>query len=473
MIYTKKHLDSLLSCSYIERELGKRQLMYISVFLGIVTIALHSLLETVSESVITEIFPQIMLPSYYTIAFKYNLIAYVFFFILFMYKYNSLTFAQINKNKWYLLKKMNHSIDSMIILKIINTTLTVATIYTLGFIVTMVMALLFKYTFILGYLLSLYIVGLIDILMLVWSAMFISLFIKKRRFAVLCMICFEAAMILLQNLTGYSQLIKDRYLMTFTGNLFDIKISSYTFIICTLLVGTTTASCIFAKNHSAFYFNSNSHEAENAAMRDYKTNKLTLNDKNKSSSFIGKSFSILLKTILMILIAVSIGGNVFILVLAMGSSTKEFSIGGYIPYIVQSTSMENSIYKNDLVLFKRVDTSSPIEIGSVVIFREEGTVYIEQVTGCDKNIYTVDITNYPEFVTDKLMEKEVYRDKIYGILYKTNRWIGAFVLFANTFFGRILLFVIPVLLIFFSKQLAEFIKRFFTQNNGKTEKQII
>ena len=48
---------------------------------------------------------------------------------------------------------------------------------------------------------------------------------------------------------------------------------------------------------------------------------------------------------------------------------------------------------------------------------------------------------------------------VYGRLIGVNRWLGVVILFANSMFGRLLFMLVPIILLFFSKQINDFFKR--------------
>jgi hypothetical protein len=55
------------------------------------------------------------------------------------------------------------------------------------------------------------------------------------------------------------------------------------------------------------------------------------------------------------------------------------------------------------------------------------------------------------------MKQEIDRGLIYGVFIGRSRWLGALILFANSVFGRITFLLIPLLVLYFYKQIKSFI----------------
>ncbi|HPE96233.1 MAG TPA: hypothetical protein PLT66_09230, partial [Bacillota bacterium] len=395
--------------------------IYYSVFLALLTIAVHSLLNTLTNTVLSDALPQIMLPSYYTIAYLFNLISYIFFVVLFMLKYDKITFTTITKNKWYLLVKMGTDPNKLLIFKTFNTLKSVVSIYLLGYALALVFAIFFKYTFIIGYLISLLIAGLADILLLVWGVMLMSVFVPNSRKAGLFTLLIAALQLILKYATGFMTLTSNRAEMTDIANIFRVSKSPYLVIMLSLIVVCMCGAMIIAKYKSSFYFTAK--DSKDSARLDYKTKKLLLAKTGNNKA--GKIAAVCLKAALAVIITTAVAANAFVLVMSLSSSTDEFSVYGYIPYIFQSTTMEDEIYRNDLIIFRRVDTAMPVDEGKTVIYELDSTVYIEKIISVEGSSYTVDITNYPKGTDGDELLMTVDRGAIYGELTYTNRWLGA------------------------------------------------
>lgn len=84
-------------------------------------------------------------------------------------------------------------------------------------------------------------------------------------------------------------------------------------------------------------------------------------------------------------------------------------------------------------------------------------VYVERVIARSGNQITVDIDYYPPSAQKDSMKQEIDRGLIYGVFIGRSRWLGALILFANSVFGRITFLLIPVLVLYFYKQIKSFI----------------
>jgi len=381
---------------------------------------------------------------------------------IFIVMYERITFARINNNKWYLLYQAGIDTRKMLVRITFNTVISIFLVYSSGYITTLLLALFFKYKIIYGYLLSLYISGLLDMLFIVWSVMLISVFVKSVSRARMTIGIVIITWLILRNATGYSTLVKSRLKMTDTANLFRWSVTSYIYIMITLIIISLVVTLVFAVKKRMFYYDS---KRENIPwIKEFKTDKFLEPKKYKENRVIRITIKAV-KYIMYVLILFIMVANIFILIISLGSSSAEFDINGYIPYIVQSTTMEDEIMENDLVLFKKVDEIIPIDKGTIVIFKANDKVYIEEITNVDEDVYTMDIINYPDYIDKGSVQQEVSRDAIYGELSSTHRILGALILFANSFMGRMLLFLLPVLIIFFMDNITEFIEKRLKANN--------
>ena len=71
----------------------------------------------------------------------------------------------------------------------------------------------------------------------------------------------------------------------------------------------------------------------------------------------------------------------------------------------------------------------------------------------------VDIDYYPEGSQRGILHGYIVQNAVYGRLVGVNRWLGMIILFANSVIGRILFMLVPIILLFFSKQINDFFKR--------------
>ena len=116
MVYKNSLFNKEIRESYIDSLSSFRKLSFMCVFLAIMTIIIYLLLQIMYDSILTELMPEIMLPSYFTIAYIYNWVAFLLFASYFMVKYKSLTLSEIGETsgicypKWVITQQALFSI---------------------------------------------------------------------------------------------------------------------------------------------------------------------------------------------------------------------------------------------------------------------------------------------------------------------------------------------------------------------------
>jgi len=465
MIYKTSYFRKEFRQAYSEYRISINRLFAYGVFLGLLTFSVHFLLQTLYESVLTQSIPEIMLPSYFSVAFTYNIISYVFFLIYFLVFYDYLTFSEIRDNSWYLLVKMYFSSVKMIFTKLAVRLISVAITFSVGFLTAMLLTTFLKYPFIPEYFLPLYLSGLFDIMIIVLVTMALSLYFKYFESARIVIVCTAIAIYLLKISTGYYAVVSNRGLMRNVMNLFDLHRSVYQIIfgffciVCILV-------CYFRAKHAAKYYTVDERDEEGLAIQDYRTHAMKLS-KKKSDSKLNRVIIFAVNALLLIIIAGFILLNGTILLVSSLSPEKEADFMGYIPYVFQSSTMEPGIDKNDLIYIRKIDADTPINVQDIVIYKVNKIVYIEQIIAAEDTTYTVDITYYPPTSEKDALKMEVQREDIYGIYAGKLRWIGALVLFANTIFGRLLFLLVPAILLFFYKPIVNFFVKSTKTTNRK------
>lgn len=462
MIYKNSYFRKEFRQAFAEYRISINRMFAYGVFLGLLTFSTHFLLQTLYESVLTKSVPEIMLPSYFSVAFAYNIISYIFFLVYFLYYYNYLSFSEIRDNSWYLLVKMYFSPVKMIFTKIFVRLFSVVIIFSVGFLVAMLLTTFLKYPFIPSYFLPLYISGLFDIMIIVLITMALSLYLKVFDNVRLVIICSAIIIYILKIATGYYAIVSNRGLMRDIRNLFDLNRSVYQVIfgsfciICVLV-------CFFRAIKISKYYSVVEDNTDGIAIQNYKTHKMTVLHM-QSDSKLHRLVTVVVNVFLLFFIIGLILLNGAILMVSALSPEKEADFMGYIPYVFQSSTMEPYIDKNDLIYLQKIDDNVPIHVGDIVIYKVKNNVYIEKVVENQDGTYTVNITYYPPTSEIDALKMEVQRTDIYGVYAGKFRWVGAIILFANTIFGRILFLMAPAVLLFFYKPIVSF----FTKSGKKT-----
>lgn len=444
--------------AYTEHRVSLRRMILFGAFLGLISFAAHFLLQTVYKSVLTESLPELMLPSYFSVLFVYTFIAYVFFIVYFLTFYKYLTFSEIRDNSWYLLVKMGYRPITMILTKFAVRILSVFITYSIGYGIAILLTVLLKYPFVPEYFLPVYISGLFDILIIVIITMTSSLFIKLYDSARIVILSSVFILFALKIITGYYAVTSDRSLMRNVFHLFSVKHSVYFLFFALFIVACTVVCIIRAKSISRYYYVPADRYPQ-FAVQDYKTNIMKI-PVCKEQSAASKRINIIVITVLIVVISISVILNLLVLLVTVMSPEKEVNLFGYTPYVFQSDSMEPAISMNDLIFFKAVDDEYLPTAGDVVIFRSDKEVFIERIFSVNDTVLTVNIDHYPDLMQEDALKRDILRDDIYGVYAGRNRWLGALILFANSFFGRLLLLLIPAILLFFYKPIIAFFNTF-------------
>ena len=472
MIYRNNYFNKELRQSYNENSISRKKELGFAIFLGLISFALHFMLQTVTKSVLSDVVPEFMQPSYFSAVYIYINVAFIFNVIYFVYFYEYLSFVEIRRNRWYMLVKMGYKPSSMIFSKLVARSVSVIFIYTVGFLFTLFLTVFLKYDFVYEYLPALYVTGLIDLTLLVTVSMTSSLFIKEKA-AARNVIIFSAVIIVIFKISsGYYDIVSNRVLMQNIYNLFNFKESLYLPFSITVIL-TCIIICFFQADTISKYYNLPYYEPDfgmpegcTVVLQSPKTGKTNALKSRKYKALV-KLLNIITSTALICVVLSILAFNIFVVIISAATPGKEVTVMGVIPYVFKSDTMSPDIMLNDLAYFQKTDDGSPIEKGKIVLFKENRTVYVEKIVSIKENRYTVDINQYPPLAEKKSMKKTIYRDEIYGIYSGRNRWLGALILFANTVIGRFTFLMIPTVLLFFYKPITDFLKR-LSNNHAKS-----
>lgn len=455
MVYRTTFFHKEFRQAYSEYRVSLNRMFMYGAFLGLVSFGFHFLLQTVYESVLTESLPELMLPSYFSVIFAYTNIAYVFFMVYVLTFYKYLTFSEIRDNSWYLLVKMGYSPIRMILTKLYVRMLSVFITYTVGFATAILLTVFLKYPFVIEYFFPVYISGLFDILIIVMITMTSSLFIRLFDNARIVIVASAFVMFSLKIFTGYYSIVSNRTMMRDPFNLIRADKSIY-FLLFAVFILSCFAICIQRARFIAQYYNITSNQYSGFAIQDYKTNEIKTPVVAVPSSKTARRINRIAISVLIFIISCSVLINVAVLAVSAMSPDKEVSFMGVVPYVFQSDSMKPTIQKNDLVFFETTTDPQTLVVGDIVLFRESNEIYIERIVSVNGSVLTVDIDYYPDLTRENALKKEISDDLVYGTYSGGNRWLGAMILFANSFFGRMILLLIPAILVFFYKPITRF-----------------
>lgn len=462
MIYKNSYFKKELRQAYMGNKISTNRKMASAFFLGLVSFAIYFVVQTLQKSVLSDVVPEIMQASYFSTIYLYIHIAVVFYIIYFIIYYDYLFFSEIRKNSWYLLIQMGYQPVNMFFSKLFALVYSVMLIYSVGFVVTIILTFFLKYTFIVSYLPTLYLVGLADLLLITILSMTFSLYAKtviNGRY----WIFFSAVVILvLKNALGQYSVISNRVLMQNIYSLFNLELSWYwpvwvgIMMVCCLI-------CLFRSKNLAKYYNLPSDTAIMPAdvelvKIDSRTGRQKLIGNKVKAGWRSRIVDTVTTLFLIIFICVALVVNLFIILINASTPGQVVSIRGVIPFVFSSSTMEPEIMNNDLAYFQKIDVQYPIEEGQIILFEENNVLFVERVikTG---NPLTVDIDNYPPMSQIGAMKKTVTRQDVHGVYSGRNRWLGALILFANTIMGRLLFLLVPAVLLFYQGTIYRYFKK--------------
>ncbi|MGI6453668.1 MAG: S26 family signal peptidase [Syntrophomonadaceae bacterium] len=462
MIYKNSYFQKELRQAYIDDSIGAKRKSLYALLIGLVSFAVHFFLRTMSESILADIMPHLIQPSYFSTLYTYMTVSIYLYTLYYIVYYDYLSFVEIRKNRWYLLAKMGYQPLSMVFSKLAAFIYSIWFMYSCGFIFTIGLTMLIKYTFIHEYMLALYLAGLLDIIVIGVVSITLSLFIYGTKTARYIIFFFTVVLLMTKSLSGYSALTGNRILMQNALNLIDFSQTTYLLFSAAIILACTLI-CIFrAQNIGKYYtmpeelyVNIIPEGASVFRIEDSVKKIYHLGPKDKYDG--SRIIDLVITSLFVVIICSTLVLNLFVLISSASQLSKEVTIFDHIPYIFQSDTMEPCIMKNDLALFRRVDRNEPIKTGDVVLFRDNKIVYVERVMAKEDDRYIVDIDCYPAMSQVGAMEKSLSREAIYGVFTYRSRWLGALILFANTIFGRFFLLLLPAVILFFYNPIRTFI----------------
>jgi hypothetical protein len=457
MIYRNSYFKKEFRQAYTENKAGTNGKVSFALFLGLISFALYFLLQTVQESVIADVVPEIMQPSFFSTLYIYIHMSFFLNIVYFMVYYDYLFFSEIRKNSWYLLVQLRYNPVMMIFSKLFALLTSIVMIYTIGFVFMVLLTFFLKYNFIVSYMPSLYFAGLTDLILLSSFTMVISLYAQNIINARYMTLVSGGVIILLKALLGYYRILSNRVVMQNIGNLFDVS-RSWFLPGAALLILSAGLICVFRARNVAKYYNLADDDLsvlaeERIAYRDVKTKKWKLAEGSDKSAVQNKLVDRVITAGLMIFISLALLFNIFIILINASTPGSEVTIRGIIPFVFKSDTMEPDIMLNDLAYFTKVDSQYEINTGQIIIFKQNNVIYVERVIDKQEGQLKADIDNYPPLSQTGAMLKILSREDVIGVYRGRNRWLGALILFANTIFGRLLFLLVPAILLFYYRQI--------------------
>lgn len=455
MIYKNGYFKEELKKSYLDTKESRFKLLGICVLVSLFAIALNGFFVMMSDTVVGDSFPALCSKSFYSVVTMMNAIILVFFAFYFTKNYETATFAEINKNRWYMLIKAGYRNDYMIFVKQITTVIMVVTLYSLSFLFCFIITSLLRYGMSLSAILPSYIIGIVQLAVMTSIILNFSLFLKKNISNLTLSLVYLVFIAIVSAICGFTNTTKISSGMSFT-TLFTGTTSIYLYSLLAVGIINITVSVIIAKKKSNYY-NTIGGKVENVIVIDFKTNEAVKVKKNGLSTF----STVAKKFVFGFLIAIMIAGvlaNAALIIMGSASG-EEFSVMGSKPYIFASQTMKGSIEFNDFVVFSPLGEGETLTQDSVVIFYDGKEYQIRKVEKVNSdNTVTVDITNYPAGAEINAYEVTLSQDEIKGVMTFKSRWIGAWLVWNNSLAGKIVTLLIPLLILAFYEKLSKLMK---------------
>ena len=464
MIYRSSYFRKELRQAYIDNAVGFRRKMSLAIFMGLVAFAVFFMLQTLTESVVSEAAPEIMQPSFFSTIYIYIHIALVGVTVYYIVFCEWLFFSEIRRNAWYMLIQLRYRSVVMIAGKLTALLYSVFVIYSAGFALTTLLTVFLKYTFVFGYLPSLYLAGLMDVFLVTALSAAASLVVKRTPDARLLIAGAAVLVILIKVFTGIYGVLRNRVTMQDINNLVNPVRSGYFIVAVVVFVAALLVSAMYARRLARLYSSPEFEEhglpkGVSVVRIDARTGKLQDSGNSKLSAKGSKIANAAATALLAVFILLALAFNVLIILISTATPGNEVTIRGTIPYIFRSDTMQPDIMFNDLAFFRKVDEQAPLEEGQIVLFKDNNIVYVERITQQLTGAVVVDIDQYPSGTEAGGMVKQVPRDAVYGVYSGRSRWLGALVLFANTIFGRILFLLVPAVLLFSRGRIGALLRR--------------
>jgi hypothetical protein len=458
MIYRNSYWKKELRQAYSENKLGNRRKIAFALFIGLVSFALYFVFQTLQESVLSDALPEIMQPSFFSTVYIYIHMVFILNTAYFIVYYDYLFFSEIRKNSWYLLVQTGYNPVIMIFLKFCALLYSVFLVYTIGFAFTVFLTAFLKYTLVIAYMPALYLTGLIDLILIGSFSMTVSLYAKTITNA--CYLTFFSAVFIvaLKIALGHYTILSNRVSMQNIGNLFDFSRSLF-LPAAAAIIAACGLICVFrARNVAKYYYvpadDPITPPDVSIVQIDPKTGKPEPDGSRGRPARRGRLFDAVFTAVLIAFICIALAFNAFIILINSSTPGREVAIGGVIPLVFKSDTMSPAIMPNDLAYFRKIGGRYEIGEGEIILFEENNVIYVERVIEKTGNEFRADIDNYPPMSQRGAMLKTVARQAVHGVYSGRSRWLGALILFANTIVGRLLFLLLPAVLLFYHRPIA-------------------
>ena len=136
MIYDTNFIRKEFRNAYMQQQVSRKRQFFLGVFLGLLTFAVYFSLQTLKESVISDVAPFLLLTSYFSTLYIYLYVSLVFNVGLFILNYEYMSYVEVMRNRWYPLVQLGYRPLQLIVTKLLVRVLSQSYIYTIGFLMT-------------------------------------------------------------------------------------------------------------------------------------------------------------------------------------------------------------------------------------------------------------------------------------------------------------------------------------------------
>lgn len=480
MIYNTSFMRKELRNAYMQQKFSRNRQFSLGLFLGLISFAIYFSLQTLKQSVVSDAAPQLMMPSYFSTLYIYLFVSLIFNVIFYITNYEYMTFIEVIRNRWYPLVQLGYKPTRLIAQKLIGRFVFQGAVYSIGFTATIFLSSFLKFPLVLDYIIPMYIMGLIDILILAAVSLTLSLFLNDITNARYIVGLLAVGLFIFKLASGYYDVLANRVLMSDLGNMLDagqtVFMSVTGFLIAACVVICLVYGNLMARvYHPALLYRlpkltnkqAGTIVLKSASSADSKKREVAASTELTLRRKGGNLPSIISAVLMLTVIVGMLGINIVVLAFGYASPERETSINGMIPYVFQSSTMEPHIMLNDLAIFQKVDKTSRLDVGDVLLFKDlAGVVNVAELTGYETDELTneptgrleTDVSNYVDERYRGLAAQTIERGQVYAVHDYNNRWLGAIILFANTILGRLIFLLIPTVMIFFYEPVIKFFR---------------
>lgn len=483
MIFTNNYVDKEMSNAFLSQGNNKWRLALYSFLCSIVAFVISMLLFSLSSTIIYDIMPSLSGANAHSLyaVLTYLLPVVLCYVVFYLFShYSSLTFAEVNTNRMYMLIKMNQKMGRVILLRIYSAFIMPLAVYLVSFIFAVLISLIFGYTINVTIIPGMFLSGVSIIFFTVAAILTISVFILNVKYAVTSFIIFVIIAFTGAILSGYTRVIQASINMQKIYIVFGA--STHFFLPICLVISLILLAIVLIKSFYLIkFYNINSKTEPGIVVMDYAKEKV-IKLKKDNSILKEKIFNGSVYGIFGFFIILAFATNMFLIYMGTNNLENQTMYNRLIPVLFGSETMMKGdrdtvdglsrpqfIEKNDLAVFEAVDSSTNIEVGNIIYYidSDKGDAIVEKVLFIEGDNYTVDLTYYPNEDDQGSLATTINRSKIKGVCVYVNRGVGAWIVLNESTMGKIVFLIFPLIVIIFYDRLRKILKAYRNVNESE------